>query len=140
MIGTWPHQLFDSAASSFRLWAFDGAPAPSATRAKQARAASARLATRNRCRRRIMFSPSTIVGTAANRARPCERSGRRMRPHFKARKHLFADQVDRSQHLLMRGVSGLQNEDHLIETGFGPLFDLAADRIRISADGHAVGE
>jgi hypothetical protein len=66
-------------------------------------------------------------------------SGGSVRLHFEARNYLLSYQVDRSQDLIMRRVSGLQHEDHLIEAGFRPLFDLAADRVGISAERHSVG-
>ena len=87
------------------------------------------VTTRNRGRQLMMFSYGVTRWYDRCRPHAVAGSGGSMRLHGKAWKNLLSDQIDRASNLVMGGVSGLQHEDHLVETGFLPLLDLAADRV-----------
>src|SRR3974390_459416 len=59
-------------------------------------------------------------------------------PGCEAWDDVSTDQLDTTHGIGMRHSTGLHDEDHLVDPGIRPLFDLSADRVRIAADRHAV--
>src|SRR6516225_10968922 len=59
-------------------------------------------------------------------------------PGCEAWDDVSTDQLDAAHGIGMCQSTGLHDEDHLVEPGIRPLFDLSADRVRIAADRHAV--
>src|SRR5262249_42754046 len=66
--------------------------------------------------------------------------GRCAIPRRKARDYLLPNQLNRSIDLLFSCQSGLQHKYHLVEAGFLPFLDLAADRVGIASDRHTIGD
>ena len=145
MIGTWPHQVFDAATSSFTC--ARAAPPAISTAVSSHNTSScnfipAPLSSRPHPQCRAAMLAQDRVPSLAPALAVCQRHSQSVQAaaafFTKPRNHLLADQLDRSHHLIMRDPASLQKEDHLVHSGRSPFLHHATNRVRIAPDRHAV--